>query len=166
MGVLVRSGFQEAFVIWDAVGACDRMAALRAPSRMAATMKYPTLYKPREAAQVLGISYPSLKQWIYRGRLATVKTQGGHHGIPETEIDRLLPRAVSKSPIEKRRKNFRRISGRNQLVGRVMDVRINGLIAQETLSLGEHRWTSRSACRGQPGRAPQTVGIRDIESFT
>ena len=109
---------------------------------MAVTMKYPALYTPREAAQVLGISYASLKQWIYRGRLASVKTEGGHHRIPETEIDRLLPRAVSKGPIEKRRKNFRRISGRNQLVGRVMDVRVNGLIAQVTLSLGKQHITS------------------------
>ena len=64
------------------------------------------------------------------------------HPIPETEIDRLLPRAASKRPIEKRGKNFRRISGRNQLVGRVMDVRVNGLIAQVTLSLGKQHITS------------------------
>jgi len=106
------------------------------------TMKHPKLYKPRDAAQVLGISYPSLKQWIYRGKLTTVKTPGGHHRVPETEIDRLLPRAISSGPIETRRKNFRRISGRNQLLGRVMDIRISGLMAQVTLSVGEQHITS------------------------
>ena len=63
---------------------------------MAVTMKYPKLYTPQEAAQVLGISYASLKQWIYRGRLASVKTEGGHHRIPETEIDRLLDRKSTR----------------------------------------------------------------------
>ena len=106
------------------------------------TMEHPKLYKPRDAAQVLGISYPSLKQWIYRGKLITVKTPGGHHRVPETEIDRLLPRTVSTGPIERRRKNFRRISGRNQLLGRVMGIRISGLMAQVTLSVGEQHITS------------------------
>jgi len=46
------------------------------------------LLAPREAAHILGISYPTLmKQWIYRGKLKTAKTPGGHHRVPESEID-------------------------------------------------------------------------------
>ncbi|MGD0957171.1 MAG: excisionase family DNA-binding protein, partial [Candidatus Acidiferrales bacterium] len=41
------------------------------------------LLTPREAAQVLGISYPTLKQWIYKEKIRTVKTAGGHHRVPE-----------------------------------------------------------------------------------
>jgi len=37
---------------------------------------------------------------------------------------------------------FRRISGRNQLVGGVTDIRISGLLAQVTLSIGEQHITS------------------------
>lgn len=105
-------------------------------------MEHAKLYTPRDAAQVLGISYASLKQWIYRGKLRTIRTQGGHHRIPETEIDRLLPAPAAKAPIEKRRKNFRRISGRNQLIGRVLDIKISGLMAQVTLSVGGQHITS------------------------
>jgi molybdopterin-binding protein len=105
-------------------------------------MEHAKLYTPRDAAQVLGISYPSLKQWIYRGKLKTIRTQGGHHRIPETEIDRLLPAAATKAPSGTRRKNFRRISGRNQLIGRVLDVKISGLMAQVTLSVGGQHITS------------------------
>jgi len=105
-------------------------------------MDYPKLYTPREAAQVLGVSYPSLKQWIYRGKLKTIKTEGGHHRIPESEIDRFLPRTVDGDSVAKRRKNFRRISGRNQLIGRVVDIKISGLMAQVTLSLGDQHITS------------------------
>ena len=58
MDVRVRPGLKEASVICDAaVGVCDRMARFALTSRMAVTMKYPALYTPREAAQVLGISY-------------------------------------------------------------------------------------------------------------
>ena len=34
------------------------------------------LLAPREAANILGISYPTLKQWIYRGKIKTAKTPG------------------------------------------------------------------------------------------
>jgi molybdopterin-binding protein len=100
------------------------------------------LFTPRDAAQVLGISYPTVKQWIYKKKIRTVKTAGGHHRIPEKEIDRFLYRANERGDVSDRRTNFRRISGRNQLVGRVTDIKINGLIAQVTLSIGGQRITS------------------------
>ena len=81
------------------------------------------LYTPRDAAQVLGISYASLKQWIYQGKLKTVRTPGGHHRIPESEIDRLLPRVNVPGIPQKRRRMFRRVSGRNQLIGRVTEIK-------------------------------------------
>lgn len=91
------------------------------------------LYPVRHACKVLGASYPTLKQWIYKGKIKTVKTPGGHHRIPETEIDRLLPAVPQRGPIQGRRRNFRRISGRNQLVGRIVELKIDGLMAQVTL---------------------------------
>ena len=102
----------------------------------------PKLYTPRDAAQVLGISYAALKQWIYRGKLKSIQTPGGHHRIPETEVDRLLPRIISSGSVEKRRRTFRRISGRNQLIGRVTDIKISGLFAEVSLSIGKQHITS------------------------
>jgi len=100
------------------------------------------LFTPREAAQVLGISYPTLKQWIYKKKIRSVQTAGGHHRIPEKEVDRFLYRANESGDVSERRTNFRRISGRNQLVGRVTDIKISGLIAQVTVSIGGQRITS------------------------
>jgi molybdopterin-binding protein len=100
------------------------------------------LYTPREAAQVLGISYASLKQWIYQDKLKSVQTPGGHHRIPESEIDRLLPRISVAGTLTKRRRMFRRISGRNQLIGRVVDIKISEFLAQVTLAIGEQHITS------------------------
>jgi molybdopterin-binding protein len=100
------------------------------------------LFTPREAAQVLGISYPTLKQWIYKKKLRTVQTAGGHHRIPESELDKYLYRGTEKQEVAAKRSGFRRLSGRNQLVGRVLDVKIEGLIAQVTLSIGGQKITS------------------------
>ena len=99
------------------------------------------LLRPRDAAAVLGISYASLKQWIYKGKLRTVKTAGGHHRIPQSELDRYLYKSLGRQPAE-RRASFRSISGRNQLVGRIVDVRIEGLLAQVKLSIGGQHITS------------------------
>jgi molybdopterin-binding protein len=99
-------------------------------------MQKTTLFTPQEAAQVLRVSYPTLKQWIYKGKVRTLKTPGGHHRIPEKEVDQFLYRVAERGDVSERRTNFRHISGRNQLVGRVTDLRISGLMAQVTLSIG------------------------------
>ncbi|HUE57744.1 MAG TPA: helix-turn-helix transcriptional regulator [Candidatus Udaeobacter sp.] len=100
------------------------------------------LLPPREAANVLGVSYPTLKQWIYHGKIKSVKTPGGHHRVPESEIDRLIPKKLLRGDIESRRGNFRKISGRNQLIGKVLDVKYSGLLAQITLLIGEQHITA------------------------
>ena len=100
------------------------------------------LLAPREAANILGVSYPTLKQWIYRGKIKTAKTPGGHHRVPESEIDRLIPAKLERGDVGLRRGQFRKISGRNQLMGRVMDVKYSGLLAQITLKIGEQHITA------------------------
>ncbi len=100
------------------------------------------LLAPREAANILGVSYPTLKQWIYHKKLKTVKTPGGHHRVPESEIDRLIPKKLERGDITQRRGNFRKVSGRNQLIGRVVAIKFSGLLAQVTLLIGEQHITS------------------------
>ena len=95
------------------------------------------LYTPRDAAQVLGISYPAIKQRIYRGKLKTVLTAGKHHRVPESEIDKYLASIRKRGAVPKRRQAFRHISGRNQLIGRITDLKIEGLLAQVTLGIGD-----------------------------
>src|SRR6476469_10006038 len=95
-----------------------------------------------DACGVLGVSYPALMQCRYKGKIKTVKTPGGHHRIPENEIDRLLPAVPQRGPGQARRESFRTISGRNQLVGRVVELKIEGLMAQVTLSIAGQRLTA------------------------
>ena len=100
------------------------------------------LLKLRDAAEILNISYPTLKQWIYKGKIKTAKTPGGHHRVPESEIDRLIPKKLERGEIGLRRGQFRKISGRNQLIGRVVAIKFSGLLAQVTLAIGEQHITS------------------------
>jgi len=95
----------------------------------------------RDAALQLGISFPTIKQWIYKKKIRSVRTAGGHHRIPQAEVDRLLYRTRGHNE-EERRVSYQRISGRNQLVGRIVDVRVSGLVAQVTLSVGGQLITS------------------------
>jgi molybdopterin-binding protein len=100
------------------------------------------LFSPREAAQVLGVSYPTLKLWIYKKKIRTIKTAGGHHRIPESQLDKFLHQANERGGVAEKRTGFRHISGRNQLIGRVTDIKISGLIAQVSLSIGGQHITS------------------------
>lgn len=43
-----------------------------------------------EAASLLEVSVPTLKRYIYEGKIASTKLPGGQHRIPESEIIRLL----------------------------------------------------------------------------
>jgi molybdopterin-binding protein len=99
------------------------------------------LLKLRDAALQLGISFPTIKQWIYKKKIRSLQTAGGHHRIPQSELDRLLFRTRGRT--EKDRKEvIRRVSGRNQLVGRIDSVRISGLMAEITISIGAQQITS------------------------
>jgi molybdopterin-binding protein len=99
------------------------------------------LLKLREAALQLGISFPTIKQWIYKKKIRSLRTVGGHHRIPQSELDRLLFRTRGRTQ-EERRQVIRRVSGRNQLIGRIDEVRISGLMAEIRISIGDQQITS------------------------
>jgi molybdopterin-binding protein len=106
-----------------------------------ASKKSDDLLQLREATLQLGISFPTIKQWIYARKIKSVRTAGGHHRIPQSEIDRLLFRTRAKTAPE-RKEITRRLSGRNQLVGRIDSVRISGLMAEVKISIGDQQITS------------------------
>lgn len=98
------------------------------------------LLKLKEAAEMIGVSYPTVKQWIYSGKIESVKTAGGHHRIPQTEVDRIL----GKKKRERRgiTNNLSSISGRNKLFGTIIEARFDGLLAQITVDVGGQIMTS------------------------
>jgi molybdopterin-binding protein len=105
-----------------------------------------TLLTVRTAAQRLGIGYSTLKQWIYNGVVRTTTTAGGHHRIAETEIDRLIAHSNPLSPAARRQPGptglIVALSGRNRLRGFVEEVRVDGLMAQVRLRIGDQTLTA------------------------
>jgi molybdopterin-binding protein len=105
------------------------------------------LIRVRDAAGRLGVSYATLKQWIYRGALRTVQTAGGHHRISESELERFLARKGPRPSSKSRRASrpptvLAALSGRNQLRGVVEEVRTDGLMAQIRLRIGDQSLTA------------------------
>jgi molybdopterin-binding protein len=100
------------------------------------------LMRPRDAARLLGLSYPTLKQWIYKGKISTIKTAGGHYRIAASELDKFLFRRIERAPVAERRMGYRSISVRNQVVGRVSNLKLDGLLAQVEISIGSFTITS------------------------
>jgi molybdopterin-binding protein len=104
-----------------------------------------TLLTVRQAAARLGIGYSTLKHWIYEGRVRTRVTSGGHHRIADAEVDRLLAPALgaaARRPERERAGLIVAISGRNQLRGFVDEVRVEGLLAQVRLRIGDQTLTA------------------------
>jgi molybdopterin-binding protein len=98
------------------------------------------LLKPIDAAQLAGVSYPTLKQWIYKGKIHSTKTAGGHHRIPRAEIERVT--GTRKTRHSRKPVGLEAISGRNKLFGSVVDVRYEGLLVQVTIDIAGQEITS------------------------
>ena len=100
----------------------------------------------RQAAHDLGVTYSTLKQWIYKGSVRTIRTEGGHHRVSTDEVERLLanqgrPSTGRLSP-RKTAGVLVVLSGRNQLRGIVDEIRTEGLLAQIRMRIGNQVLTA------------------------
>ena len=100
----------------------------------------------RTAAERLGVAYSTLKRWVHTGHVRTTRTEGGHHRVSEAEIDRLMAR---QQPDGRRRVrstdpdgSLAGLSARNRLHGFIDEVRIDGLLAQVRLRVGDQSLTA------------------------
>jgi len=99
----------------------------------------------RGAAERLGVGYSTLKRWVLSGRVRTTLTEGGHHRISETEIERLQARQQPSAPRRRPAAAADALDGlsaRNQLHGFVDEVRVDGLLAQVRLRVGDQSLTA------------------------
>ena len=106
-----------------------------------------SLLTVRAAAERMGIGYSTLKQWIHQGKIRTTKTAGGHHRLSDAEVDRMLARQDPTAPAQPRRAGkptgfIVALSGRNRLRGFVEEVRIDGLLGQVRLRIGDQTLTA------------------------
>ncbi len=100
----------------------------------------------RRAAERLGVGYSTLKRWVHTGHVRTTRTEGGHHRLSEAEIDRLMtrqkPDAPRRGPNANDDESLAGLSARNRLHGFIEEVRIDGLLAQVRLRVGDQSLTA------------------------
>ena len=100
----------------------------------------------RAAAARLGVGYSTLKRWVLAGRVRTARTSGGHHRISAAEVDRLLShRPEADDPPLRSDLDDEALAGlsaRNRLRGFIEEVRVDGLLAQIRLRVGDQSLTA------------------------
>lgn len=99
------------------------------------------LLTPMQAARVAGVSYPTIKQWIYKGKIHPTKTAGGHYRIARSEIERVTGQSGAR-PKRGKPVGLDAISGRNKLQGSITELRFEGLLVQVTIDVGGQEITS------------------------
>jgi len=102
----------------------------------------------RTAAAQLGVAYSTLKRWVAAGVVRTTRTEGGHHRIADTEVARLAARQGSADdsrrpvPAPADPEAIGALSARNRLAGFVEEVRVDGLLAQVRMRVGNQTITA------------------------
>ena len=100
----------------------------------------------RAAAERLGVGYSTMKRWILDGRVRTIRTEGGHHRVAEAEVDRLIARIDPGNPGTRKTPGgdeaLTGLSARNRLRGYIDEVRVDGLLAQIRLRIGDQMLTA------------------------
>lgn len=100
----------------------------------------------RAAAERLGVGYSTFKRWVHTGRVRTLRTEGGHHRVTDAEIGRLATHQQPAAPPHRGASEddeaLAGLSARNRLHGFVDEVRIDGLLAQVRLRVGDQWLTA------------------------
>jgi molybdopterin-binding protein len=82
-------------------------------------------YSASEAARALGISLDTLRRWDRQGRIHVERDAANRRVVPGSEIERL------------RGSEEHALSARNRFRGIVSEVKVEGLLAQVALEVGE-----------------------------
>lgn len=107
--------------------------------------------KPKDAAKLIGISYPTIKQWIYDGKIKSSKTPGGHHRIPQSEIERLTgsrQTTAENGSVMTNGVHVEHNSILNHFEGTVIDIRTEGMFSEITVDVGGQQIISIIPRRG------------------
>ncbi|HEX6547906.1 MAG TPA: TOBE domain-containing protein [Candidatus Dormibacteraeota bacterium] len=95
-------------------------------------------YKIGEVAELLGVSVDTVRRWADAGRLATVRSPGGHRMVEASEVAAFL--AGNREPA--RAEAIGAQSARNHFAGIVTRVVRDRVMAQVEIQVGPHRIVS------------------------
>jgi excisionase family DNA binding protein len=61
----------------------------------------PEMLSPAQVAALFGVDPRTVTRWAHQGRLTAIRTPGGHHRFPTSEIRRLLTQCRDQQETEK-----------------------------------------------------------------
>jgi molybdopterin-binding protein len=92
-------------------------------------------YRPGQLADLLGVSVDTVRRWCDDGRLATVRTEGGHRTVEGAELARFVREQDAVAPSDQ----LLTRSARNRFTGVVTRVERDTLTAIIELRAGPFR---------------------------
>lgn len=122
------------------------------------------MFKPGEAAALLGLSVDTVRRWCDDGRLAHTRGPGGQRLIDGADLARLLTETAPGDPTAAR-PTIRR-SARNRFPGLVTAVERDGVMAKVTMQTGPFRVTSLMTREAADdlGLEPGVLAVASVKS--
>lgn len=121
-----------------------------------------SIYKPGQAAELLGVSVDTVRRWADAGRLKTVRSQGGQRMIDGADLARFLVEQGDHREPEV----IVNQSARNRFPGIVTKVIKDKVMAQVEIQAGPHRVVSLMSreAADELGLAPGVMAIAAVKS--
>jgi molybdopterin-binding protein len=124
-----------------------------------------TVYRLRDAAELLGVSDDTLRRWADAGRVPTTTDDGGRKAVEGVELAAFAQELAAQAPKPAARPVASE-SARNRLTGLVTRVVRDTVMAQVELQCGPHRIVSLMSreAADELGLEPGVLAVAAIKS--
>jgi molybdopterin-binding protein len=114
-----------------------------------------------QAADLLGVSVDTVRRWADAGRIATMRTDGGHRLVDGAALARFAVELASNHPTMPVTE-----SARNHFLGLVTDVTTDGVMAHVKLQAGPFRISSliSSEAVAELGLEPGMLAVASVKA--
>jgi molybdopterin-binding protein len=123
-----------------------------------------TLFRFRQAAELLGVSDDTIRRWADTGRLPSALDTGGRRVVDGAVLAKFAEHLASATPTRKRRMVAE--SARNHFTGLVTQVTKDTVMAQVELQAGPFRVVSLMSreAADELGLAPGVLAVASVKS--